>query len=121
MKLKELLSGVPVLDLCADGELDITDISYDSRKTVPGGLFVAISGYTMDGHAYIGKAVENGAACVVCERPPEIDIPYVRQNRLMVTGETMAWYADRFTDRSLFDPNMVLDMTARGGSVPKAG
>ena len=77
MKLKELLSGVPVLDLCADGELDITDISYDSRKTVPGGLFVAISGYTMDGHAYIGKAVENGAACVVCERPPEIDIPYV--------------------------------------------
>ena len=77
MKLKELLSGVPVRSLCADGELDITDISYDSRKTVPGGLFVAISGYTMDGHAYIGKAAENGAACVVCERPPEIDIPYV--------------------------------------------
>ncbi|MDD5864010.1 MAG: hypothetical protein PUD80_05165 [Firmicutes bacterium] len=51
----------------------------------------------------------------------EINNTYVRQNRLMVTGETMAWYADRFTDRSLFDPNMVLDMTARGGSVPKAG
>ena len=50
----------------------------------------------------------------------EINNTYVRQNRLMVTGETMAWYADRFTDRSLFDPNMVLDMTARGGSVPKA-
>jgi len=78
MKLRELLTGVPVAALHADGELDITDISYDSRKTVPGGLFVAISGYTMDGHAYIPKAVENGAVCVVCERPPEIDVPYVQ-------------------------------------------
>ncbi|MGM9549011.1 MAG: hypothetical protein ACI3V5_04120 [Faecousia sp.] len=51
----------------------------------------------------------------------EVNNTYVRQNRLMVTGENMAWYATRFTDRGLFDPNMVLDMTARGGSVPKAG
>ncbi len=78
MKLKELLSGVPALAVRADGELEIEDISYDSRKTVPGGLFVAISGYAMDGHAYIPKAVENGAVCVVCQRPPEMDVPFVQ-------------------------------------------
>ena len=77
MKLQELLRDIPTLTVHAAGDLDITDISYDSRKTIPGGLFVAISGYTVDGHAYISKAVENGAACVVCERPPEIDVPYV--------------------------------------------
>ncbi len=78
MKLKELLQGVPTLAVHADEAMEISDISYDSRKTVPGGLFVAISGYTMDGHAYIPKAVENGAVCVVCERPPEVEIPYVQ-------------------------------------------
>lgn len=78
MKLKELLSGVPTLAVRAGGELEINDVSYDSRKTVPGGLFVAISGYAMDGHAYIPKAVEAGAVCVVCERPPEIDVPFVQ-------------------------------------------
>ena len=77
MKLQELLRDIPTLTVHAAGDLDITDISYDSRKTIPGGLFVAISGYTVDGHAYISKAVANGAACVVCERPPEIDVPYV--------------------------------------------
>ena len=51
----------------------------------------------------------------------EVNNTYVRQKRLMVTGETMVWYKERFTDRGLFDPNMVVDMTARGGSVPKAG
>ena len=51
----------------------------------------------------------------------EVNNTYVRQKRLMVTGETMVWYKERFTDRGLFDPNMVVDMTARGGNVPKAG
>lgn len=46
-----------------------------------------------------------------------INNTYVHQNRLMVTGENMAWYSDRFKD--LFDCNLVLDMTARG-SVPKS-
>lgn len=44
---------------------------------------------------------------------------YVHQNRLMVTGEYMRHYSDRFTD--LFDCNRVLDLTARGGDVPKSG
>ena len=46
-----------------------------------------------------------------------INNTYVHQNRLMVTGETMCWYADRFKD--LFDCNLVLDLAARG-DVPKA-
>lgn len=46
-----------------------------------------------------------------------INNTYVHQNRLMVTGETMCWYSDRFKD--LFDCNLVLDMTARG-DVPKS-
>lgn len=47
----------------------------------------------------------------------QINNTYVHQDRLMVTGETMAWYSDRFT--GMFDCNLVLDMTSRG-SVPKS-
>ena len=78
MKLKDLLSGAAVRQLCADGEMEISGVSYDSRLTRPGDLFVAITGYALDGHAYIPSAVEKGAVCVVCERPPETDIPYVQ-------------------------------------------
>ena len=77
MKLKELLRGLGVLELHADEELDITGVQYDSRQVSPGDLFVAISGFQTDGHKYIPKAMENGAACVVCEKKPETDIPYV--------------------------------------------
>ena len=77
MKLKDLLSGAAVRQFCADSEMEITGVSYDSRLTRPGDLFVAITGYALDGHAYIPSAAERGAVCVVCERPPETDIPYV--------------------------------------------
>jgi len=43
----------------------------------------------------------------------EVNNTYVRQSRLMVTGNTMAWKSAQFTNLGLFDPNVVLDMTNR--------
>lgn len=78
MKLKELLRGIDVLSATADMEMDIPNISYDSRTTHPGDLFVAMTGFAADGHAFIGKARASGAAAVLCEKPPEGDIPYIQ-------------------------------------------
>ena len=78
MKLKELLQGISVLSATADMEMEISNVSYDSRSTKPGELFVAMRGFETDGHAYIGKAVTAGAAAVLCERPPEEHVPYIQ-------------------------------------------
>ena len=78
MHLKTLLAGLSLRSATADMEMEITRISYDSRTTAPGDVFVAMTGFATDGHAYIGKAVAAGAAAVVCERPPEdSSVPYV--------------------------------------------
>ncbi len=78
MKLKELLQDIDVLSATADLEMEIARISYDSRTTQPGDLFVAMTGFAVDGHAFIGTAFGAGAAAVLCERPPEGEIPYVQ-------------------------------------------
>ena len=80
MKLKDILKDIPVIKQTADPELEIPDIAYDSRKVVPGGLFVAVTGYVTDGNLYIGKAFENGAVAVVTAVEPKEDIPYVLVN-----------------------------------------
>lgn len=77
MKLSELLQGVAVKELHADPALELGDISYDSRKTRPGDLFVAVTGFETDGHRFIPMALEKGAACVLCQTPPEEKVPYV--------------------------------------------
>ena len=78
MKLSQLLMHLDVLESTADPELEISGISYDSRKTRPGDLFVAIKGFEADGHRFIPKAVANGAAAVLCEDAPTDGTPYVK-------------------------------------------
>ena len=77
MKLRELIKNLSVIETNADAELEISGVSYDSRKTEKGDMFVAIRGFEADGHKFIPKAVENGAAVILCEEKPSCDIPYV--------------------------------------------
>ena len=49
--------------------------SVDSRQLEEGGLFVAVAGEHVDGHDYAARAVEAGAAAVLCERP--VGVPAV--------------------------------------------
>ena len=78
MKLSQVLAGMQILEQHADPELEISGVSYDSRTTKPGELFVAVTGYAADGHRFIPMAAARGAAAVLCERPPEADVPYVQ-------------------------------------------
>ena len=47
------------------------DLQFDSRKCGEGSVFFAVRGTQVDGHDYIGKAIENGAKAIVCEQLPE--------------------------------------------------
>ena len=78
MKLRELLQGLEILSATADGETEIGGVCYDSRKVQPGDLFVAVKGFSSDGHRFIPTAMKNGAAAVLCEEIPEGDAPYVQ-------------------------------------------
>lgn len=50
-------------------------IAYDSRRSRPGALFVAVAGFHVDGHAFAAAAVGAGAVAVVAERPPQPPLP----------------------------------------------
>ncbi|MBS1966599.1 MAG: UDP-N-acetylmuramoyl-L-alanyl-D-glutamate--2,6-diaminopimelate ligase [Chloroflexi bacterium SZAS-1] len=83
MQLRDILAGLPDVQVYDDYKTPITTLAYDSRAVQPGGLFVAISGFHTDGHAYIPQALARGAAAIVGERnPAELALPpgtaYVR-------------------------------------------
>ena len=78
MKLRDILEGIEIRSIHADPEMEITGIAYDSRTVEPGQLFVAVTGFAADGHRFIPMAVEKGAAAVLCQTPPEGEIPYVQ-------------------------------------------
>lgn len=68
MILRDLLSEVEYMQVQGSTGIEICDIIYDSRKVVPGCVFVALSGVRSDGHDYLEMAVEKGAAALVVEQ-----------------------------------------------------
>lgn len=71
MILKDLLRGIRVTETIGREETEISDVAIDSRKIAKGGLFVAMKGTQVDGHKFIPKAIELGAAAILCENLPD--------------------------------------------------
>jgi UDP-N-acetylmuramoyl-L-alanyl-D-glutamate--2,6-diaminopimelate ligase len=69
VRLSHLLRALPQAKPLGPTDLDIASLSYDSRTVEPGALFVAITGYTLDGHQFVPEACRRGARAVVVERP----------------------------------------------------
>ena len=77
-------------------EIETGKVCFDSRKVENGDVFVAQRGAHVDGHAYIGTAVERGAAAVVCEEVPDArkeGVVYVLTEN---SSEALGWMASRY-------------------------
>lgn len=55
----------------ADREREAEGVVLDSRRLESGFCFIATRGERVDGHDFIGQALQKGALCVICERIPE--------------------------------------------------
>jgi len=69
MKLSRLIEKCKVIAIRGNNEVEVTAVTSDSRTVQQGALFIAVEGICTDGHAYIGKAIEQGAAVVVYDKP----------------------------------------------------
>lgn len=70
MTLKDLIEHIELIEIRGSDSININGIAYDSRKIQSGWLFAALRGSQVDGHDFIGKAIENGAKAILCEQVP---------------------------------------------------
>jgi UDP-N-acetylmuramoyl-L-alanyl-D-glutamate--2,6-diaminopimelate ligase len=96
--LSEILNALPVGQLLnAADETHITaPISESDTEVQAGGIFVARSGLSVDGHDFIPRAIEKGVAAVVGEKDLSgLAVPYAR---VKDAGEALGWLAAAFHD-----------------------
>ncbi|MDB5140194.1 MAG: UDP-N-acetylmuramoyl-L-alanyl-D-glutamate--LD-lysine ligase [Mucilaginibacter sp.] len=68
--LSDIIDGLAFTELQGSADIEISAVVFDSRKVIPGSLFVAVKGTLVDGHDYILQAVQDGAVAVICEELP---------------------------------------------------
>lgn len=73
MTLKNLLKNLNYELIQGNDDIEVSDIIYDSRKVVPGTVFVCLEGYNSDGHTYAQDALNKGAAALVVSKSVETD------------------------------------------------
>ena len=77
--------------------VEVRGVTDDSRDVRPGALFVAIDGGHVDGHDFVARAAEAGAAAAIVERPlPEVALPQLIVDRSQPAVAVAAswWYGD---------------------------
>ena len=82
MRLSDILRKISVMESLGDLQREILGVNMDSRQVENGDLFVAVKGTQTDGHAYIAKAIAQGAKAILQSEPLPTDpvegVTYVR-------------------------------------------
>ncbi len=71
MKLTKLLERLEYEVVAGSDQIEITELTNDSRRIIEGSVFVCISGAVFDGHAYVEDVAKKGAAAVIVEKDVE--------------------------------------------------
>ncbi|MHA6279650.1 UDP-N-acetylmuramoyl-L-alanyl-D-glutamate--2,6-diaminopimelate ligase [Salinimicrobium sp. CAU 1759] len=94
--LKDILYRVSLEAVVGNTNIAVNEIHFDSRKVGFNDVFVAIRGTQTDGHAYIEKAVEQGALAIVCEEMPEKTVNGITYVKVKNSQQALAFMADNF-------------------------
>ncbi|WP_353892208.1 UDP-N-acetylmuramoyl-L-alanyl-D-glutamate--2,6-diaminopimelate ligase [Proteinivorax hydrogeniformans] len=95
MKLSKITSNLRCA-ITGDKDVEVLGITNDTRKVQAGWAFVAIKGYSTDGHKFIPQALENGASVVIVDRDFKGELPVttvtVKDSRKALAKLSMEFY-----------------------------
>ena len=104
MKLSKLVSEIQNAETINFQDVDITGISYNSKTTKDGDIFVCLVGENSDGHNFAKMAVENGAKALMVEHFLDFEIPQVK---VQSTRHQIAELAAAFYEHPSKSLNMI--------------
>ncbi len=96
--LSDILYKTRLEEIVGSTNLAISSVTFDSRQVKKDSLFIAKIGVTVDGHNYIDKAIEMGAAAIVCEKLPANINDNITYIKVLNSSESLGYIACNFYD-----------------------
>lgn len=114
IKLMDVVKAVYAIDYTAENrDIEIEHVEFDSRKMKPNGLFIPLTVGQTDGHSYVQKAIDNGAAAVLWSKAqseaPTDQVAVIFVDDTLDAMQRLAKYY-----RELIDP-IVIGITGSNG------
>ena len=97
--INDILKDCRVTEVIGSEDRLVASLAFDSRKCSDDVAFFALKGTQVDGHDFIGKAVEQNCKVIVCERLPEIVSDDVTYYVVENSAEALGYAASEFYGR----------------------
>lgn len=99
MKLRDLLKDIEIVEIDGSLDVEVADITTDSRKVKDNSLFIALTGVQVDGHTYVPSALQEGAKVIVYQNDidkSKTEVTYVKvKDSADATGKIATmWFDD---------------------------
>lgn len=94
----QIFQQVKTISILGNPEVEISQLTIDSRQVGPQTLFAALKGTQTDGHSYIEKAIELGASAILCQDLPEVIHPNVTYIQVNDSAESLGYASSNFYD-----------------------
>lgn len=107
MNLSYIVKNLEYLYICGDINKNITNLTIDSRKVIPGSMFFCIKGFTVDGHEFVTSAIQNGAASIICEEDLNISDNNITIIKVKNTRKALAEVALKFYNNPTSKVNLI--------------
>jgi UDP-N-acetylmuramoyl-L-alanyl-D-glutamate--2,6-diaminopimelate ligase len=119
-RLRILLAGLVAADV---PDVEVTDLTLDSRRVTPGAAFVALPGLRTHGVGFAAQAVAAGAQVILWQPGDGVQLPTLPSRVVSVAipdlSEVLGTIADRFFDRPSADV-VVTGITGTNGKTTTA-
>lgn len=107
MLLTRVIKELDYIKVAGELDIEISSIAYDSREVVDKSVFVAISGFSVDGHDFIQKAIENGARTIILEKDVSIDADNITILKVEDSRKALAKISSNYYDNPTEKINMI--------------
>ncbi len=97
--IHSLVSGIADVVIHGSENVVVNKIIIDSRRVLPGSLFVALRGTQVDGHQFMDTAADLGAVAILCEELPQTLREGVSYIQVIDSAEAMGYVAASFYDQ----------------------
>lgn len=105
--IRSLMVGIQAKEIRGNMDQAVSAIHFDSRKVVPGSVFVAVRGRATDGHQFIEMAVDRGAVCVITQERVDHISEHVSAIVVENSAAVLAQMAGAFYDHPSTNLTMV--------------